>query len=159
MLTLYREIKLSRESFTNMMSNNCLDAVLMFEKEENRKLFFVPNWTKLQVSKSDLKKFLNIFNSFTKMFVNIFNFRNSSVFNVFITNLPQVLDQNNIMGWATIPPILAILRHCPCPPHSVLTTEYQPPIYSLWYLEPHIRRSWLMSLLIILYKVSFNFYH
>lgn len=53
------------------------------------------------------------------------------------------------------PPVLAILQYCPYPPQATPpTTDHQPPNYSLWYLEPHIRRSWLMSLLVILYKVK-----
>lgn len=80
-------------------------------------------------------------------------FRVSPVFNVFIANLPQLLDQNHVMGWVMTPPVLAILQHCPCPPQGVPPSDHQTPTYSLWYLEPHNRRSWLMSLLVILYKV------
>lgn len=59
------------------------------------------------------------------------------------------------MGWLMTPPVLAILQYCPYPPQATPpTTDHQPPNYSLWYLEPHIRRSWLMSLLVILYKVK-----
>lgn len=83
-------------------------------------------------------------------------YRLSPVFNVFIANLPQLLDQNHVMGWLMTPPVLAILQHCPCPPQATPPTDHQPPSYSLWYLEPHIRRSWLMSLLVILYKVKIN---
>ncbi|KAG7202977.1 hypothetical protein KM043_010111 [Ampulex compressa] len=82
--------------------------------------------------------------------------RVSPVFNVFIANLPQLLDQNHVMGWVMTPPVLAILQHCPCPPQGVPPTDHQPPTYSLWYLEPHIRRSWLMSLLVILYKCQYG---
>ncbi|XP_011871476.1 PREDICTED: protein unc-79 homolog [Vollenhovia emeryi] len=83
--------------------------------------------------------------------------RLSPAFNVFIANLPQLLDQNHVMGWLMTPPILAILQYCPCPPQATPPTgEQQPPNYSLWYLEPHIRRSWLMSLLVILYKCQYG---
>ncbi|XP_018400157.1 PREDICTED: protein unc-79 homolog isoform X2 [Cyphomyrmex costatus] len=82
--------------------------------------------------------------------------RLSPAFNVFIANLPQLLDQNHIMGWLMTPPVLAILQYCPCPPQSAPPTDHQPPNYSLWYLEPHIRRSWLMSLLVILYKCQYG---
>ncbi|XP_020280656.1 protein unc-79 homolog isoform X3 [Pseudomyrmex gracilis] len=82
--------------------------------------------------------------------------RLSAVFNVFIANLPQLLDQNHVIGWTMTPPVLAILQHCPCPPQSTPPTDHQPPNYSLWYLEPHIRRSWLMSLLVILYKCQYG---
>lgn len=83
--------------------------------------------------------------------------RISSVFNVFISNLSQLLDQNHVMGWVMIPPVLAILLYCPCPPQRLPLTDHQPPTYSLWFLEPNIRRSWLMSVLVILYKVNFLF--
>ncbi|KAK0097709.1 hypothetical protein PV326_014335 [Microctonus aethiopoides] len=82
--------------------------------------------------------------------------RLSSVFNVFIANLPQLLDQNHNMGWVMIPPVLAILQHCPCPTQKVPPTDHQSPTYSLWYLEPIMRRSWLMSLLVILYKGQYG---
>ncbi|XP_006613748.1 protein unc-79 homolog isoform X8 [Apis dorsata] len=82
--------------------------------------------------------------------------RVSPVFNVFIANLPQLLDQNHVMGWMMTPPVLAILQHCPCPPQGVPPSDHQTPTYSLWYLEPHNRRSWLMSLLVILYKCQYG---
>ncbi|XP_043278465.1 protein unc-79 homolog isoform X2 [Venturia canescens] len=82
--------------------------------------------------------------------------RLSPVFNVFIANLPQLLDQNHVMGWVMIPPVLAILQHCPCPPQKAPPSDHQPPTYSLWYLEPNLRRSWLMSLLVILYKCQYG---
>ncbi|XP_066589783.1 protein unc-79 homolog [Prorops nasuta] len=82
--------------------------------------------------------------------------RVSPVFNVFIANLPQLLDQNHEMGWLMTPAVVAILQHCPCPPQGVPSTDHQTPSYSLWHLEPHLRRSWLMSLLVILYKCKYG---
>ncbi|XP_034177759.2 UNC-79 domain-containing protein [Osmia lignaria lignaria] len=82
--------------------------------------------------------------------------RVSPVFNVFIANLPQLLDQNHVMGWVMTPPVLAILQHCPCPPQGMPPSDHQAPTYSLWYLEPQNRRSWLMSLLVILYKCQYG---
>ncbi|KAK9304372.1 hypothetical protein QLX08_004330 [Tetragonisca angustula] len=82
--------------------------------------------------------------------------RVSPVFNVFIANLPQLLDQNHVMGWVMTPPVLAILQHCPCPPQGVPPSDHQTPTYSLWYLEPQNRRSWLMALLVILYKCQYG---
>ncbi|WAR19666.1 UNC79-like protein [Mya arenaria] len=35
-------------------------------------------------------------------------------------------------------------------------SDYQPPNYTLWYLEPHARTSWLQTLLVILYKYQIN---
>lgn len=81
--------------------------------------------------------------------------RQSPVFNVFISNLPQLLDQNHLMGWTIMPTCLMLLQYCPCPPND--NSHLQPhPTYSLWYLEPHARRCWLMSLLVLLYKYQYN---
>ncbi|CAK9822552.1 Protein unc-79 homolog [Anthophora retusa] len=82
--------------------------------------------------------------------------RVSPVFNVFIANLPQLLDQNHVMGWVMTPPVLTILQHCPCPPQGIPPSDHPTPTYSLWYLEPQNRRSWLMSLLVILYKCQYG---
>lgn len=81
--------------------------------------------------------------------------RTSAVFNVFIANLPQVLDQNNLIGLTILMPALQVLLYAPNP--SNLNGDTPKNIsysYSLWYLEPIVRRSWLMSILIVLYKVS-----
>lgn len=83
-------------------------------------------------------------------------YRQSPVFNVFISNLPQLLDQNHLMGWTVMPTCLMLLQYCPCPPHD--NSHLQPhPTYSLWFLEPHARRCWLMSLLVLLYKVGVSY--
>jgi hypothetical protein len=80
-------------------------------------------------------------------------FRSCSVFNSFICNLPQVLDQNHLMGGILMPTCILLLQYCPCPPHHITPECQSNPNYSLWYLEPHVRKSWLISLLVLLYKV------
>ncbi|XP_039288508.1 protein unc-79 homolog isoform X2 [Nilaparvata lugens] len=85
--------------------------------------------------------------------------RSSPVFNVFISNLPQLLDQNHLMGGMLVAPHCALvanlLHFCPAPPH--LSDPCQPnPTYSLWLLEPHVRHSWLMALLVLLYKYQYS---
>ncbi|XP_050087901.1 protein unc-79 homolog isoform X2 [Anopheles aquasalis] len=91
--------------------------------------------------------------------------RSSSVFNAFMTNLPQVLDQNHQMGWLLLPTVIQLLLYAPNQTnnvflqpgtgseihHNVVTYNF-----SIWYLEPHVRRNWLMSLLVILYKYQYN---
>lgn len=82
--------------------------------------------------------------------------RTSAVFNVFIANLPQVLDQNHLMGWCMLHAAFQVLLYAPNPNSSssgqdnIQNHNYS---YSLWYLESHVRRNWLMSVLVILYKV------
>nr|CAD7404600.1 unnamed protein product [Timema poppensis] len=81
--------------------------------------------------------------------------RTSPVFNVFIANLPQLMDQNHLMGKVLLPTCLILLQYCPCP-HQGSSGEHQTPAYSLWYLEPHSRRCWLMTLLVLLYKYQYG---
>lgn len=87
--------------------------------------------------------------------------RNSTVFNVFLANLPQVLDQNHLMGWTLLPTALQVLLYAPNPMNgsSAPTAEAQANLaytYSLWYLEPHQRRNWLMAVIVILYKYQYT---
>lgn len=71
------------------------------------------------------------------------------VFNSFLSNLPQMLDQNFTMGHVIAPTALLLLQYCPSPEtHSINAT------YSLWFLEPMARNSWLMSVMVFLYKVN-----
>lgn len=83
-----------------------------------------------------------------------FIFRCSAVFNAFLSNLAQLLDQNYKMGVMMLPTTLLLLQYCPCSPHSVVTDFQNQPTYSLWNLEPHIRRCWIMSVFVFLYKVK-----
>lgn len=84
--------------------------------------------------------------------------RASAVFNAFLSTLPQTLDQNHLMGWTLLPTALHVLLYSPST--SLVananndTNPGIPYTYSLWRLEPHIRRHWLMSVEVIMYKVS-----
>lgn len=79
------------------------------------------------------------------------------MFNVFVANLPQVLDQNHLMGWYMLQASFQVLLYAPNP--NPITTSGAENIqiitytYSLWHLEAHVRRNWLMSVLVIMYKV------
>lgn len=60
-----------------------------------------------------------------------------------------MLDQNFTMGHVIAPTALLLLQYCPSPEaHSINAT------YSLWFLEPMARKSWLMSVMVFLYKVN-----
>ncbi|KAF2367443.1 hypothetical protein FHG87_001798 [Trinorchestia longiramus] len=75
--------------------------------------------------------------------------RASPVFNSFIANLPQVLDHNFQMAKKIIAIIVPVLQFSPAP-HKV--PDLRQPTYSLWMLQPTIRKAWLTSTLTILYK-------
>lgn len=83
--------------------------------------------------------------------------RASAVFNAFLSTLPQTLDQNHLMGWTLLPTALHVLLYSPSTSLVAnANSESSPGIpytYSLWRLEPHIRRNWLMSVEVIMYKV------
>nr|KAG5704260.1 hypothetical protein BaRGS_012548 [Batillaria attramentaria] len=66
----------------------------------------------------------------------------------------QVLDRNFKLGNTILPITLLLLQYCPSPQRYA--SDYQPPNYTLWYLEPHTRLSWLRALLVILYKYQIS---
>lgn len=80
------------------------------------------------------------------------------MFNAFLANLPQMLDQNHVMGANILEAALHTLLYAPSTAtvasansessHNIIYS------YSLWRLEPHVRRSWLMSVEVIMYKVQ-----
>lgn len=80
--------------------------------------------------------------------------RVSPAFSAYLSNLPQVLDQNHLMGHTLLPTTLVLLMYAPSPHYVPSSMDFQLPAYSLWALEPHSRRNWLMSLVVLLYKVS-----
>lgn len=86
--------------------------------------------------------------------------RTSTVFNVFMANLPQLLDQNSLMGTTMLPIVMQVLLYSPNPNSNALTNteamQNASYTYSLWYLEPHIRRNWLLAVLVILYKYQYT---
>lgn len=83
--------------------------------------------------------------------------RSSPAFSVFLSNLPQLLDQNHLMGKMLLSTSLMLLQCSPSPFYIPNTLELEQPTYSLWAFEPHVRRNWLMSLVVLLYKVSDEF--
>ncbi|XP_055879587.1 protein unc-79 homolog isoform X2 [Biomphalaria glabrata] len=83
-----------------------------------------------------------------------FKLRSSAVFNAFLSGVMFVLDRNFKLGYVILPITLLVLQYCPSPQRYA--SDYQPPTYTLWYLEPHSRISWLKSLLVILYKYQIS---
>ncbi|XP_055384456.1 protein unc-79 homolog isoform X2 [Condylostylus longicornis] len=83
--------------------------------------------------------------------------RSSAVFNSFLANLPQVLDQNHLIGGLILPSALQVLLFAPNP-SNIGVDAFQNLVYnySLWHLEAHARRNWLMSVLVVLYKYEYT---
>lgn len=83
--------------------------------------------------------------------------RQSAVFNVFLSNLQQVLDQNHHMGWCMLPNVFQVLLYAPSlasvTASGAESTQNIAYTFSLWQLAAHPRRNWLMSVLVIMYKV------
>lgn len=82
------------------------------------------------------------------------------MFNVFLANLQQVLDQNHHMGWCMLPTVFQVLLYAPSlttvASNSAESTQNISYTFSLWQLDAHPRRNWLMSVLVIMYKVKTN---
>lgn len=90
------------------------------------------------------------FNQNEKMFqFSAARIRCSSVYNSFIANLPQFLDQNHEMGAteSLFNFIIHLLIYSPYPNNSIPATfeVMQNTSYSLWFLEIQVRRNWLVT--------------
>ncbi|BFF89201.1 protein unc-79 homolog [Drosophila madeirensis] len=83
--------------------------------------------------------------------------RVSAVFNAFLANLPQVLDQNHLIGGLILPSVMQIILYAPYPTNTS-GESYQNIVfnYSLWHLEQYPRRNWLFTMLVVLYKYSYT---
>ncbi|KAI9580075.1 hypothetical protein GQX74_000863 [Glossina fuscipes] len=83
--------------------------------------------------------------------------RASAVFNAFLANLPQVLDQNHLIGGHILPTVMQVILYAPNP-HNLTGDAYQKQVfnYSLWHLEQYPRRNWIFTMLVILYKYSYT---
>ncbi|KPJ10659.1 Protein unc-79-like [Papilio machaon] len=97
--------------------------------------------------------------------------RKSSMFNAFMANLPQVLDQNHVMGGSIAEPTLLVLQYC-CSPASgsaggagggagavggaAGAVGGAAHSHTLAALEPHVRRNWLLALIVVLYKYHYS---
>lgn len=84
--------------------------------------------------------------------------RCSSVYNSFMASLPQFLDQNHEMGAmeALLNFTIHLLIYSTYASNTIPATFdiLQNSYYSLWCLEIHVRRNWIMAVLVILYKYN-----
>lgn len=68
-----------------------------------------------------------------------------------------MLDQNHLMGAHILEAVLHTLLYAPSTANiASVNSESSHNIiysYSLWRLEPHVRRNWLMAVEVIMYKV------
>ncbi|KAM3960770.1 LOW QUALITY PROTEIN: UNC-79 domain-containing protein [Aphomia sociella] len=101
-----------------------------------------------------------------------YTLRQSSIFNAFMANLPQVLDQNHVMGASIAEPTLLLLQYCSGGGAGPAAGAAAGPggaggggaaaggagvgAATLAPLEPHVRRHWLMALLVVLYKYHYG---
>ncbi|XP_028035618.1 protein unc-79 homolog isoform X2 [Bombyx mandarina] len=90
------------------------------------------------------------YNTVDKFFhITAYSLRQSSIFNAFMANLPQVLDQNHVMGATILEYTLLVLQYSVGGASGSGTAV-------LTSLEPHVRRHWLMALLVVLYKYHYD---
>ncbi|KAK8775211.1 hypothetical protein V5799_031444 [Amblyomma americanum] len=80
--------------------------------------------------------------------------RASPVFNAFLASMPKVLDYNFKIGNVLLSTCMPVLIYCPAPQRY--SHEHVSPRYSLWLLDPPARHSWLMAVLVILYKFDYG---
>ena len=84
------------------------------------------------------------------LFQPFFTHRLFPVFHAYMAGIVQVLDQNQEWGNELLNLTLQLLLFCAAPkPHK----RTQTPEFSLICIPPFMRQTWLMALLIILYKV------
>lgn len=106
-------------------------------KEIRKKFqFMLLNETKTEVSQALSQPF--------------FTHRLFPVFHAYMAGIVQVLDQNQEWGNELLNLTLQLLLFCAAPkPHK----RTQTPEFSLICIPPFMRQTWLMALLVILYKV------
>ncbi|GFO35399.1 unc-79-like protein, partial [Plakobranchus ocellatus] len=139
---------LDRDTVYQLVSLLMMFMVQLPDKEEDEEK------TDSSKSQNIVLRHLNVllgYNQTEKSFsVPPYKLRSSAVFNAFLSGVMFVLDRNFKLGYVILPITLLVLQYCPSPQRYA--SDYQPPTYTLWYLEPHTRVSWLKSLLVILYK-------
>lgn len=89
--------------------------------------------------------------------LNAYDLRKKSVFSSFLSALPDVLDLNLSIGNLLLNLVFPIMVYCPAKHDFIYVSDVEnlSPNYSIWLLQSHLRRSWLSSLIIILYKYNY----
>lgn len=87
-----------------------------------------------------------------------YDLRRKPIFSSFLSALPDVLDLNLPVGALLLPTAFPVLVYSPAPARFIYQSDVDSftPNYSLWLLQPHLRVSWLNSLIVILYKHDYN---
>ncbi|KAI6201724.1 Uncoordinated protein 79 [Aphelenchoides besseyi] len=83
-----------------------------------------------------------------------YRLRRAAVSNAFMSGLPEILDNNLMIGNQMLPIILQLLLHLPSP--QKFASDQSSADYSLNLLSLPLRHSWLHTLLLILYKYRFD---
>ena len=91
--------------------------------------------------------------------------RSTPTVNAFLASLPQMLDYNFALGETLLLNTILVLQKLPFPPryasswqqsHTLMQESrlFQGCGFSLWYLEPSLRKNWLLATVVIFYKVT-----
>ena len=97
-------------------------------------------------------RFSFIYFSSLIFFFSLFS-RRSPVFHAFLSNLPKVLDYNFNLGTLLLPFFLSFLQFSTCSNVTIQFYDHTSASNTLGRIDPNLRDSWLMTLIIILYKV------
>ena len=92
-----------------------------------------------------------------------YRIRCTPAINSFMANLSQVLDNNFSIGRVILLNTILILQKIPFPPRYATTWQHAYTLmqekylfqgcgFSLWHLEPSMRKNWLTSVMVIAYK-------
>ncbi|CAF2900291.1 unnamed protein product [Rotaria sp. Silwood2] len=82
--------------------------------------------------------------------------RRSPVFHAFLSNLPKVLDYNFNLGSLLLQFFLSFLQFSTCSNATMQFYDHISASNTLGRIDPSLRDSWLMTLIIILYKYQYT---
>ena len=93
--------------------------------------------------------------------------RSTPAINAFLANLYQVLDNNFKIGEQMLLNVILVLQKIPFPPPYATSWQsgytlmqeshmFQGCGFSLWHLEPSLRKNWLSAVLVIVYKYNYS---